>query len=189
MADILRVVELSTGGRPSTVLDLEQVDLPGGVILKERDSFQVNPPAKRPRQVQYSQRFGGQRTVGEAHDNGAIAATWAVKGASADLALQNAEQLLDTIDDAVLQRQRYIQFRPDGATRDALYEIRGPGTWTPKYQWARFSQVDALSIEASWPVAPYALGLPLDIYDDFSVDSIGDYTFDQGARSQSRAER
>ena len=174
MADRLRLVTLSAGGRPVVVRDLESAP----TYMKARDTFVVTPPAKTSRMVAQAGRYGGSRSVGERQENGAIAATWRVKGTSQDNAIANVEALLADVENE--DRGRFLEWRPAGATQSVLYELRGPGTWTPKYAAIQFRQGIGMDVEITWPVATLAQGLPMDVADDFSQDSIGDYTLRSG---------
>lgn len=178
MSDVRRVVTLMPGGQAVEVLDLE--DHAGG-IYAERDTWKVIPPASRPRMATSERRYAGATTVGQAHDNGAVGGTWRVTSpnGNADDAIRRWTTFLNACDSAAAGR--HIEWRPDGATSSRFYEIRGPASWTPTYSWVQFSQLQAVSVEAMWPVAPLALLAPMDIFDDFSLATESDYTFDDGA--------
>lgn len=170
--DLLRIVELSAGGRPVTLLDIET----GGTYSKVRDTFKVTPGAKSRQVASLQRRWGGGRVVGETTENAQVKATWLVTGATADLALSNLQVLLAQLE--TVTAGRYLQWQPDGAGRSVLFELRGSGMWDPNYRWAQFAGARSLAVDIAFDVAPYAQGLPFDISDDFAVDSIADYTLD-----------
>lgn len=175
MADRVRLVTFSAGGRPVVVRDLED----GADFRKVAESFAIAAPGKRQSMAGTNRRYGGSRQVGESHDNGAVAWTAMVSGATADAALVNAEGLISDLEVAL--GGRYLEFRPDGATRSVFFEVRGTAEWTPKYKWREFAGAQLWVNDVKIPVAPLALLEPMDVRDDFSVDTGADYAFDSGA--------
>ena len=184
MSDRLRIVDFDAGGRAFGVLDLEQVDLPLGEIMKERGSFAIDPPAPQRVDAKASRRFAGSRQVGELHDNGRVRARWLVKGADEQGALEAFGAFVDACSRA--RPGRYIEWRPDGHTKSTYYELRGTADWKPEYLWAQWKGAKALVCEASFPVAPLALGDHMDVFDDFSAaDALSDYRQEAGVWSLS----
>jgi hypothetical protein len=177
MPDLTRLIRLSPGGRPIVLLDLERDDL---TFFKARDTFRPVPPARQAVVSTSSSRYEGSQTVGERVENGAVTARYAVKGATADESFANVAALLAQAD--AVGRDSSIQWRAENATRSTLFERRGPGTWElVDYSANQFRQTGRLLFDVTFPVAPLARGLPMEVADDFSVDSISDYTFDAGA--------
>jgi hypothetical protein len=177
MPDLTRLVRLSPGGRPIVLLDLERTDQ---TYYKARDTFRVAAPARQAIASTSSSRYGGSQTVGERVDNGAVTARFVVKGATADESFANVGALLAQAD--AVGRDAFIEWRAENATRSTLFERRGPGTWElVDYSANQFRQTGRLLFDVTWPVAPLSRGLPMEVADDFSVDSIADYTFDAGA--------
>jgi hypothetical protein len=177
MSDTLRLVMFSPGGRPVVVRDLEN----GSTYMKYRDSFAIAPPPRRQQMAALSRRYGGSRAVGELHDNGTIGWTALVTGGTPDVALANVEGLV--ADWEVALGGRYIEFRPDGGSSSVFFEIRAPAEWTWKYAQPQFSGALSSIVECKVQVAPLARLAPMDVLDDFTVDSTGDYTFDSGTVS------
>lgn len=175
MADRTRIVSLSAGGRPVTVLDLDN----GDTFQRVRGSFTVNPAARRQQLTARSRRYAGGRVVSETHENGSVGWTALVRGASYDAVATNAEALLAAVESAAVDR--FVEWRPDGMTHSSLFVIAGPGQWKPLYQWVEFSGAMSMRVEVSFPVLPLAWGLPMTIWDDFATDTISDYTFFEGA--------
>lgn len=175
MADLTRIVTLSAGGRPVVALDIEN----GSTYQKVRDSFKITPGTKKPLMASLGRRYAGSKPVGETHDNGAVSASWLISGSTADIAMQNAEAFLAQLDN--IDAGRYLEWRPDGATYSVLFELRGSATWQPNYSWVQFAGTQSLIVEVTFPVAPVARLLDMEIGDDFSVDSLSDYTYDSGA--------
>lgn len=174
MTELLRIVQLDVGGRPSTLLDFN--DFVNFTIARE--SFAVTPPGKQATMSTADRRYGGSRQVGETTDNGKVAWSSLVMGPSQDGCIANIEAVLSQMEANPIGL--LLEWRPDGATQSALYEIRGTGDWTPKYAWGQFSGAGSMVVDLAFPVAPLARGLPLDILDLFSVDTRSDYSYDSG---------
>lgn len=169
MADRLRIVEFDVGGRPYGLFDLEQINLGvAGRVSKERDSFRIVPGQPNRTDSAGTDRFDGSRTVAEKVGNGQISARWAVKGASAQEALDNAATLLEHVRDGT-SRGRYIEWRPDGAYRSTYFEIRGPAEWSPDYRRIVFAQIFRMAVEVTWQVAPLGELDRMDIRDGFDL--------------------
>lgn len=154
MADRTRIVT-KNGATVATVLDLEV----GDTYVKARDTFAFTPP---PAQQQYSQsaaRFGGGWQTAERHDNASVKAQWLVKGATADGVNQNVEALLAQAQTTPL-RDRYFEWRPEGATQSTFWQIRGAASWAPTYSWAQYQGARSMLVEITWPVAPLAEDVP-----------------------------
>lgn len=175
MADRLRIVTFSTGGRPQTVVDLND----GTNVTLIRDTLKVTPPQATQQLADSQRRYGGGYIAAETHANGAFEAEWYVTDTTADLQLVRLEALLGILQQPA--QGRYVEWRPDGATRSVFYEIRGPGQWEPTYRWIVYQQSKTIQLKAALVVGPLAEGSRLDILDDFAVDSSGDYTYDSGS--------
>lgn len=175
MADTLRLIELSPGGRQVQVLDLQD----GDGYKHKRDTFQVTPPPSKPRQSAHAQRYGGGRVVGEAHDNAQLGWTSLVRGTSVPQALGRIGDLLEALEDAGIER--WIEWRISSAPYPVLFEVRGPATWVPHYAFGQFDQAHSIEVDITVPVSPIAYGLSMDIWDPFDVDSDADYTTLVGA--------
>jgi hypothetical protein len=175
--DIFRIVTFSRGGRPIVQKDIET----GTTYAKIRDSFAIVPGDKHPLLVSANRRYGGQKSVGESHDNWAVQASWLISanGGSADQCLANASAFLAQLES--IAPGRFIEWRPDGATYSNFFELRGSAKWNPQYQWVSFAGAQVLKVDVVFPVAPLARGYSMDITDPFDVDSKADYTFDAGA--------
>lgn len=172
--DLLRIVELSAGGRPVQIRDVND----GSAALLGKDTLTETPPSKTPLVSAGSRRYSGSRVVGERQDNGAISFVLAAKGATENAALAEADRLVAEVSSDA--QGRLVEFRPRGASQSTFYEIRGPAAvaWTINLGMLDANQ--AVVVEVSFPVAPLKLGLPMDIGDPFDVDSLADYTFDAG---------
>lgn len=173
MSDVLRLITIGTGGQATTVRDYEN----GSTYVKARNSFKATMPQARQVTTSRDRRFAGGRVVSESHDNAAISWTAEVSGASTDLALANVSAMVSDLRYAG-PTTRFIEFRADGATYSTLYEIRGPAVVQTNYEWARMAGVHALEAEVQIPVAPLTRGLPMDVLDDYSMDTEADYTYD-----------
>jgi hypothetical protein len=180
--DTLRYIELSVGGRPVTLLDLND----GVKLIIERDTFKVTPGVKEPVFSVAHRRYGGSRQVAETTENGSISWKTLVVGKSEDECFVLIEALLARMEANPLGS--LIEWKPDATALSSLYEVRGTATWTPEYKEEPFIGVYGLLFSVSIPVAPLALGLPLDILDGFTVDTRGDYTYDSGVSSNEAVE-
>lgn len=176
MSEALRYVTLDAGGRPSVLLDLN--DATNFAIV--RDSFTVTFGQGRKQAVisPADRRYGGERQHGEVTANGQLTWSSLVMGATADVTIATVENLLGQFEDNPYGL--LLEWRPDGATQSALYEIRGTASWECKYQWVQFAGAQSMVFDVSVPVAPLARGLPLDIGDSFDIDTRVDYTYDSG---------
>jgi hypothetical protein len=176
MPDTLRIVTFSAGGRPVEVLNLNSA--PGTVTayFRERDGgFQFTPAASNVQYSKRARRYGGARAVGETHDNGSIAWTAYVRGATLLAATQNVEALLQTISDEA--RGRYVEWAPEGG-QSSFMEIAGPGTWSPAYNPVEFVQTNAMRVQLTFPILPLVRWARPAIQDPFDIDTRADYTFD-----------
>jgi hypothetical protein len=173
MSDILRLVRLSAGGRPVTVRDLEN----GSTFAKVGKTFGVVEGNRKQQQATVARRYAGSRATGESQENATIQWMSLVSGANvADQTCANADAML--ADFEAWTPGLLVEFRPDGASRSTFFDVRGPASWVPHYDWAQFAGARSITVDVQVPVAPVALLAPCDILDDFSVDSTADYTFD-----------
>jgi hypothetical protein len=164
MPDATRIVEFhESSNQPLLVLDLETFDGRIGRYYREADTFTYTPPSSNARMAAQPGPRGGQRMVGASYENGSVSASFRVGALNPEDAIDAANDLVATIDNYLSSsRQRYLEWRPVGAKRSTFFEVRGAGTWAPTWSARRFEQNYTLSIQATWPVAPYALDLPLD---------------------------
>lgn len=175
MADRLRIVNFSAGGRPQTIVDLND----GTNVTLIRDTLKVTPPQSTQQLADSQRRYGGGYIAAETHANGGFEAEWYVTDTTADAQLVRLEALLGILQQPA--QGRYVEWRPEGATRSVFYEIRGPGQWEPTYRWIVYQQSKTIQLKAALVVGPLAEGSRMDVWDDFSVDSSGDYTYDSGS--------
>lgn len=170
MADVLRAVTFSTGGRPVELLNLDQIeasDYPD--FVRMRGTFRFTPAPPQQQVSDSNRRYGGGRVVGETHGNATISWQALVKGTSYDDAAFNAEQLLQQVDSVVVGR--YIEWLPDGmtASRASYFKVVGSGTWEPGYEWAQWQGSTAMPVTITIPVAPLVEWARPKISDDFSL--------------------
>lgn len=174
--DRVRIVTFSAGGRPQVVLDLND----GVTYAFLRDTLDFGAPQRNQSWSSSPLRYAGQRLAGESHSNATVEAEWYIgTGASADGALAALDTLFAQIES--LAPGRYLEVRLQGATTSTYYEIRGPAPWDFMYRWIEFQGTKKLHIKAGWSIAPLGEGERMEVFDDFAVDSIADYTFDAGA--------
>src|SRR4051812_48587752 len=127
-------MSLNDGGRkrPSIVLDLADITN----YIPSRGSWKLTPGAERPVMSSSDRRYGGAIQVGASHDNASIARTFRVRGSSANTALQNYENLIKATQDYA---GKFLEWRPDGATRSTFFELRGTAGPAVNYDWAQFA--------------------------------------------------
>ena len=181
MADVLRVVEFSAGGRPVEVLNLEQLGGAGNVT-KEAGTFKFTAPQAKNVEARSPRRFGGSRTVAQSHENATIGARWLVKADTHDEALDQIARLLEVCNHAL--SGRYVEFRPDGTSvsRSTFSEVRGPATWDGDYKWVEFFQGRMALFALTFPVAPLPELHRMDIRDDYDdPTTLVDYTLAGGS--------
>jgi hypothetical protein len=148
MAEIRRIVRLSSSGTPSTVVDLAD----GTNYQSVRGSFNITPGQRKQTMADSQRRYGGSRATGETHDNGEIGWKMLVAGATADLCLSNFDAAIGALELATMDL--YLQWQPDGATTSRYYELRGPAVWQPTYEWAQFLGAKSMYGDIRLPVAP-----------------------------------
>lgn len=170
----LRLVDFTVGGRPFGVLDLED----GVFLSKVKGTMQVRPGQRTVSQARLPGRYGGTRATDAREENAELAWTCAVVATSEDQALTKAGDLLAKLADMSVGRM--VEFRPRGATYPTFLDIRGPGVANPVYDADLLEQQNAFLVELAVPVAPLGEMHRLDVFDDFSVDSLADYTDDGG---------
>jgi hypothetical protein len=162
MADIRRLVTLSTGGRPVTVLDFEA----SSTYYAERDSFTYEPGESNTQSSREPGRYGGSLVVDEAQANGTVRWRAQIKGTTGDQVAQRTEALIAAINNDA--PDQLLQWRPDGASYNNFFRIAGPARWTPQYRWVLFHDAQAMVVEIAIPVRPLVLWDPLRIADDFA---------------------
>lgn len=174
MGDLLRIVRLPDPKRPVVLRDIAD----NVTYFPWRDPpIAITAPPEQAIRAQIERRYGGSRQVGAIHENASLARKIRIKGATADACILALEAIIAETED---HAGKYLEWRPDGATRSTYYELRGTATRDFEYAWATFAQGKALSTTLNFPIAPLSRGPALDIYDPFDVDSLADYTFDTG---------
>jgi hypothetical protein len=149
---------------PNMLADLENFASVG--LSKIRDTFQVIPGQRTTTMSPVSSRYGGSQPSDDRKENGIIQASWLFVANSPDLVIQKINGVLAIAEDRAAPGSAYVEWRPDGATRSAFYELRGPSTWTPQYKWQQ-AHIGQVQVDMQWPVAPLAEDLRLSWWDDF----------------------
>jgi hypothetical protein len=164
MAELKRIVEINTGGRPMVVLDVEQIGSTSPYRLI-RDQFK--PPASAPQlqMVPSARPRTAPVSVGRTDPAGTVTGTWWVAGTTYEECIGNVERLLSNVDSG--NRERYIEWKPSGAARSVYMLILGAGTYTPNYQSLVFFQNKAMTFDISWPVDSYPTELPWDVTEEW----------------------
>jgi hypothetical protein len=175
MSDTLRIVEFAyAGARPTEVLDLND----GEDYALVRDTFNLTPGEKNQSFSMLNKRYGGGTLAQETHGNATLEAEWYITGTDADDSIDLQEAFLAAVDDLTVGQ--FLEWKPEGATYAAYFEKVAGMSYDPMYRWIEFAGRKTLHIKAGFTVKPLAQGLPMNLTDDFSVNSIGDYTFDAG---------
>lgn len=175
--DRLRIVEIRNTV-PYVVLDL----LDGTTYNHVKGSFQTTRPQKTRAVVTGARRYDGDRVAFEKMGNASITATWMVGplATGADTSMANVERLGQAFEDAA-HNGRLIEVRFAGTTKSVFYEPRGTPDWNVvNYDPQQVNANSILQATATIPVAPLAQGAPMDVQDDFRLDTItaGDYIKD-----------
>lgn len=171
MADRLRLVTFSAGGRPITRLDLNDTT----IYSLLRDTLKFDAPERTQQWSESIARYGGAELTQESHKNAQMGAEWYISGSGvADTALQRQETLMVELES--LEPGRYIEWRPEGATKSTFFPIKAPSAWEFMYRWIEFQATKTLHLKAGWTVAPLGEGARMTIVDPFDVDSSADYT-------------
>lgn len=147
MSERRRIVTLDAAGSPTTVLDLESPP-----FMPTRGTTVIKPPPPNAILAKRERRHGGSSVVGELHDNGSFSWKSLVQGTSSDNVLANLESAL-----AVFESTRtdlFFEWRPEGATNSTFYDLGGPITWTPTYEWAQFLGSQSMYVDVEIPVNP-----------------------------------
>jgi len=178
MADTLRIVTFSAGGRPIEVSDLNTgAGVATGYFRDRSAEFTFIPAVPTVQWSKRSRRYGGGIAAGETHDNGAIGWTAYVRGATLAAGEAAAESLVQAINSAA--RKRHVEWAPEGGL-STYFEIAGPGTWQPAYNPVEFVQTNAMRVALTFPVLPLARWARPSVFDDFDLDSRADFLFDSG---------
>jgi hypothetical protein len=159
-ADRSRIVTLDASGTSTTVKDFNDL----ANYYTRRDTFQIRPGAAKAVMAERQRRYGGSGAVAETADNGSIAWTAVVKGATADAALARAEEIFATL--RAPRRDLYFEWLQGGgtgATQRTFYEIRGPANLAVTYSSTMFNDAKAWLVDVEIPVAPLALAPPTTI--------------------------
>ena len=177
-AERLRYVTLDVGGRPSVVLDMN--DMSTMAIVRESFLVTYGQGGKQAVMSAADRRYGGEKQHGEVTANGQVTWKALIMGETADQCIAKIEALLAQME--ANPSGMLLEWRPDGASQSSLYEVRGTASWSCKYEWVQFSGAQSMVFDLSVPVAPLARGLPMDILDSFTMDTRGDYTHDSGSQ-------
>jgi len=162
MADRLRLISFAQNTRPFVERDLND----GTLFSLVGGTLNFKAPAANRGVSQSSRRFGGAHQVSESHANASVEAEWYINGGSANGSMVLMEAFI-----AQLQRATsdyYVEFRPQNGTFSTYYELRTTGTVNWMYKWAETQATNTLHLQASFEVAPLAIGDTMWIDDDFS---------------------
>lgn len=174
--NIFRVVHFSRGGQTVVDADFEKSDhvwVPDEGELK----ITVTPPTLI--EAKSSNRYEGSWAVEGDKPNYSITGMLAIKGDDVEDAKERLEDFLQLCEQP--GRGQWVQFGPAGS-RAGYYERRGPAQYDPTLKYTWLDQGNVLTTTFAFPVAPGAMGPPMDIADDFAINSLAeDWTADEGA--------
>lgn len=169
--DRLRIISFTDGGKPVTLLDIND----GVTFTLLRDTLTFTPGERQQQFSQSGQRWGGSKLARETSANATFAADWYVSGGGVGAtALENARSLEAQFDS--FDGNRYVEWRPEGATRSTYFEIRAGQNSEFAYRWIEFQGTKTLHLKGGWQVAPLGEGERQEVWDDFAINSLSDYT-------------
>lgn len=156
----LEIVELNAANEAVSLLNLND----GVHYMMEAGTFEPLPPEPTAVLSEDQRRYGGARQVGEVHaTNGSIEWVAGVTAVTEQAALEKVEALLAQL--AANPYHSYVLWQVPGASYPTLYEMRGTGTWQPKYSVATLEGAQLFLFQVHVPVAPLAQGLPEVVYE------------------------
>lgn len=160
----LEIVELNAANEAVSLLNLND----GVHYMMEAGTFEPLPPEPTAVLAEDQRRWGGARQVGEVHaTNGSIEWVAGVTATTEQQALEKVETLLAQL--AANPFHAFVLWEVPGASHPTLYEMRGTGTWQPKYNIATFEGAQLFLFQVHLPVAPLAQGLPVKVYEKAGV--------------------
>lgn len=167
MTDTMRLVTVDDVGRARQVLDLNTF----AGTFRVRDSFTLGAPPRRTRTVTGSRRYQGNRQDLAGHDNATVGATFVVRDplglADPTRAAAELERILAAAELTSRPDPLYVEWGPDGLARRVYFPVRGPATVQPAVLPRQWAGSRGARLEVTWPTAPLAEGLPLDLREDF----------------------
>jgi hypothetical protein len=173
--DTLQHGTFTSGGR--FVSDLDLNDATHFALV--RDTLAIGEAEHNAVFSHTQRRYGGAYQVAETHGNAAFSAEFYVgNGSSSDQAWQKFDLMAAVLESD--RPDRYLKWKPEDATRPVYYRIMGSSPYELLYRWVEHKGTKKLRVKASWPIHPLGYGDPMDIQDDFSSNTISDYTFDTG---------
>lgn len=152
LATTRRLVTIA-GATVTEVIDLE-VD---GAVIALRDTFQIKRAARQTAMSGTGRRYQGEWAVTESHKNAEAGWNALVRGDTHNEVFSNAEAMIAALEPLYVPGL-HLEWRPDNVSQSTFYEVRGPATWQPTFQWAQFQGARSMMVEVSVPVAPLARG-------------------------------
>lgn len=179
----LRIVSFDTFNRPVLERDLHTPSTAAPTIALVGETLTFSPPQANPIEAQNQRRFGGSVAVGETHPNGQITAEFYITGDTQDAATALYETVMAAL--FTYTPGRYLEWRPDGASRSVYFELRGPGTGAPLYRWVEMQALKTLHCSMQFSVSPLAEGDRMTLGEDFQSGTVidRDWIYDSGSRS------
>lgn len=178
--DTLRIVRFNNY-KALTVYNL----MDGDKIALQRDTLAIKPAERNQQFSSTNRRYGGSVLGNETHDNGSLEATWYIKDDTSDLALKRLDGFLTQME-KFAQYERFIEWRPEGATRPMYYKIMAPGIFEPRYRWIQFTTQRVIEVASGFQIAPLAYGDWMNVDDNwrdgtYNTTRLEDYSQPLGA--------
>jgi hypothetical protein len=177
MPELLRIVEFDAQNQVAVIKDVHDAVN----YHRERGSFNFTPGPRLQAAARSAIRYAAGQVVSESHDNGQVTWTTQVTSTSYDDALAKMSTLIAEIESAAGMSNRFLEWRPEGASasKTSYFRIVGPGTWAPSYDWAVWRGAKTITFNVAFPVAPLVSWAPMTFTDNFAVDRLStDWTFD-----------
>jgi hypothetical protein len=156
----LEVVQLSASNTVESLLNLND----GIHFFMGTKTFKVVAPVATRVEAANQRRWGGAKQVGETHSNGMVAWEAMVAGATEQQAIEKVETLLTQLAANPVQPRLYLLWQAAGVSEPTLYEARGTGHSEPLFDVGALEGAGLFPIQVEIPVAPLALGLPVQVY-------------------------
>lgn len=180
IGDVLRIVRWSgpdyEAARPVVVRDL----LAGDVWIAEGGSPQLVPGEHDNGSIVFDHPYAGEVATTDRHRNARLTVGLRV------LAVNPVAAANSLVAAAVNAPARSaVEWRRDGIGVATFFPLRNAASWTPEYSMRERMQGGGMLVNLDFEVAPYCHHGSMDIFDDFAVDSLADYTFDAGSEQLS----
>jgi hypothetical protein len=172
--DVLRLVQFVAphyeAGRPSVLAEFTTAERK----IAQDGGPQLAPAERERGNIRLDVPWAGEVPTFDRHGNARLSFTLRILAGDA---VADADRIVAAI--LTAPARSAIEWRRGG--QPTYFPLRGDAEWTPSYSMSARRQGAGMTVEVRCEVAPWAHRGSMDIADDFTADSIGDYTFDAGA--------